>query len=148
MVMKRGRFGRFLACTRYPDCKGTKPVSIGVACPKGCGGYLTEKRSRPREDLLRLLVATRSCDFVSWDRPLATRPARSAAAPTSSTSTRRRPAPFVACPNKECGYRRDAEAEGGGDRELAAIRRQALQASGFGASGRRLAEARRRVARR
>ena len=46
MVMKRGRFGRFLACTRYPDCKGTKPVSIGVSCPKGCGGYISEKRSR------------------------------------------------------------------------------------------------------
>ena len=47
MVIKRGRFGEFLACSRYPECKTTSPISLGVDCPKpGCGGYLTEKRSR------------------------------------------------------------------------------------------------------
>ncbi len=47
MLIKRGRFGEFLACSRYPDCKTTSPISLGVDCPKpGCGGFLTEKRSR------------------------------------------------------------------------------------------------------
>ena len=47
MVVKRGRFGRFLACTRYPDCKTSKPISIGVmACPTARCGELTERRSR------------------------------------------------------------------------------------------------------
>ena len=46
MVIKRGRFGEFIACSRYPDCKTTSPISLGVDCPKGCGGYLTEKRSK------------------------------------------------------------------------------------------------------
>jgi ssDNA-binding Zn-finger/Zn-ribbon topoisomerase 1 len=47
MVIRRGRFGEFLACSRYPDCKTTSAISLGVACPRpGCGGYLTEKRSR------------------------------------------------------------------------------------------------------
>ena len=49
MVIKIGRFGRFIACTGYPDCKGTKPIlnRIGVACPD-CGGDLVERRARGR----------------------------------------------------------------------------------------------------
>ena len=47
MTHKRGRFGAFLACSRYPDCKTTKPISLGVKCPReGCNGQLAEKRSR------------------------------------------------------------------------------------------------------
>ena len=49
MVIKIGRFGRFISCTGYPDCKGTKPIlnKIGVACPE-CGGDLVERRARGR----------------------------------------------------------------------------------------------------
>ncbi len=68
MVMKRGRFGKFLACTRYPECKGTKPLSIGVGLPKGCGGYISEKRSR-RGRTFYGCSSYPKCDFVSWDRP-------------------------------------------------------------------------------
>ncbi len=46
MVVKRGRFGRFLACSGYPECKNSKPISIGVACPECKVGYLTERRSK------------------------------------------------------------------------------------------------------
>ncbi|HEY0986526.1 MAG TPA: type I DNA topoisomerase, partial [Kofleriaceae bacterium] len=47
MTVKRGRFGSFLACTKYPECKTTKPISLGVKCPRpGCGGFIAEKRSR------------------------------------------------------------------------------------------------------
>ena len=43
MLIRRGRFGEFLACSKYPDCKTTSPISLGVACPRpNCGGYLTE----------------------------------------------------------------------------------------------------------
>lgn len=47
MVVKRGRFGLFLACTGYPDCKGTKPLQtkVGVPCPED-GGDIVQKRSR------------------------------------------------------------------------------------------------------
>jgi DNA topoisomerase I len=114
MVMKRGRFGKFLACTRYPDCKGTKPVSIGVTCPKGCGGYITEKRSR-RGKTFYGCSSYPKCDFVSWDRP------RNEACPQCGSAYlldkySKKTGPFVACPNKECGYRREAEprAEAGG----------------------------------
>jgi DNA topoisomerase I len=72
MVVRRGRFGEFLACSRYPDCKTTSPVSLGVACPKpGCGGYLSEKRSRRGKVFFGCSNYSKSkCDFVSWDRPI------------------------------------------------------------------------------
>ena len=72
MVVRRGRFGEFLACSRYPECKTTSPVSLGVACPKpDCGGYLSEKRSRRGKVFFGCSNYAKSkCDFVSWDRPL------------------------------------------------------------------------------
>jgi DNA topoisomerase-1 len=72
MVIRRGRFGEFLACSRYPECKTTSPISLGVTCPKpGCGGYLTEKRSRRGKTFFGCSnYGKTKCDFVSWDRPV------------------------------------------------------------------------------
>jgi DNA topoisomerase-1 len=73
MVVKRGRFGSFLACSRYPDCKTTKPISLGVACPReNCGGFLTEKRSKRGKNFYGCSNYSKTaCDFVTWDRPIA-----------------------------------------------------------------------------
>ncbi len=47
MLLKRGRFGNFLACSGYPKCKSTRPVSSGIKCPReGCGGDLVARMSR------------------------------------------------------------------------------------------------------
>jgi DNA topoisomerase-1 len=72
MKVKRGRFGSFLACSRYPDCKTTRPISLGVVCPKeGCGGFLTEKRSRRGKVFFGCSNYSKTqCDFVTWDRPI------------------------------------------------------------------------------
>jgi DNA topoisomerase-1 len=72
MKVKRGRFGEFLACSRYPECKGTKPISVGVACPKeGCGGFLTAKRSRRGKVFYGCSNYSKTkCDFVTWDLPI------------------------------------------------------------------------------
>jgi DNA topoisomerase-1 len=72
MTVKRGRFGSFLACTRYPECKTTKPISLGVKCPRpGCGGFLAEKRSRRGKPFYGCSNwAKKQCDFVAWDRPV------------------------------------------------------------------------------
>jgi DNA topoisomerase-1 len=72
MVIRRGRYGEFLACSRYPECKTTSPVSLGVDCPRpGCGGYLTEKRSKRGKVFYGCSNYAKSkCDFVSWDRPV------------------------------------------------------------------------------
>jgi DNA topoisomerase I len=72
MVVKRGRFGEFLACSGYPECKTTRPISLGVACPRpGCGGFLTEKRSRRGKVFFGCAnYGKTGCDFVTWDRPI------------------------------------------------------------------------------
>ncbi|TMQ20896.1 MAG: type I DNA topoisomerase [Deltaproteobacteria bacterium] len=72
MTVKRGRFGSFLACTRYPDCKTTKPISLGVKCPRpGCGGFIAEKRSRRGKPFYGCSNwAKKQCDFVAWDKPV------------------------------------------------------------------------------
>jgi DNA topoisomerase-1 len=72
MTVKRGRFGSFLACTRYPDCKTTKPISLGVKCPRpGCGGFLAEKRSRRGKPFYGCSNwKKKECDFVAWDKPI------------------------------------------------------------------------------
>lgn len=47
MMIKWGRFGKFVACSGFPECRNTKPVSTGVACPKeGCGGYLVLRKGK------------------------------------------------------------------------------------------------------
>ena len=72
MLVKRGRFGTFLACSKYPDCKTTKPMSLGVKCPRpGCGGYVAEKRSRRGKPFYGCSNwAKKGCDFVAWDKPV------------------------------------------------------------------------------
>ncbi|MFH2010367.1 MAG: type I DNA topoisomerase [bacterium] len=73
MVHRSGRFGAFLACSKYPECKTTKPISLGVKCPKtDCGGDVVAKRSRRGKAFYGCSnYAKTKCDFVSWDLPVA-----------------------------------------------------------------------------
>jgi DNA topoisomerase-1 len=107
MVVKRGRFGRFLACSGYPDCKTSKPISIGVACPECKVGYLTERRSR-RGKIFFGCHRYPECKFAAWDRPIA-EVCPNCQSPYLLSKYSKRDGPFIACPNKECGYRREAE---------------------------------------
>jgi DNA topoisomerase-1 len=70
MVVKEGRYGKFLACTRYPDCKGTRSISTGVPCPQeGCGGSLVQRRTRKG----RMFYGCSNypdCRFALWERPI------------------------------------------------------------------------------
>lgn len=70
MAIKEGRFGRFLACTGYPECKNTKPIvkSTGVKCPK-CGKEIIEKKGRKSGKLFYGCSGYPECDVVFWDRP-------------------------------------------------------------------------------
>jgi DNA topoisomerase-1 len=108
MVVKRGRFGRFLACSRYPECKTSKPISIGVNCPKGCGGYISERRSK-RGKTFYGCSSYPGCDFVSWDRPRA-EACPSCGSPYLLEKYSKKTGAYVGCPNKECDFRRE---EGG-----------------------------------
>jgi len=73
MVYKYGRFGRFLACPGYPECKNTKPIRKiwNVKCPKCGAGEIVERRSKKG----RVFFGCNrypECDFLSWERPYQT----------------------------------------------------------------------------
>lgn len=70
MVYKLGRFGKFLACSGFPDCRNTKPIvkDIGVSCPKCHEGKVVERRSK-KGRVFYGCDQYPGCDFVSWDRP-------------------------------------------------------------------------------
>lgn len=70
MVIRQGRYGKFLACPGFPECRNTKPiiVSTGCKCPK-CGGDVLEKKSH-RGKLFYGCANYPQCDFTTWDKPL------------------------------------------------------------------------------
>lgn len=69
MVIKSGRYGRFLACSDYPTCKTTKAVSTGVPCPaEGCDGELLERRSKRGKDFYSCSNYPK-CSYATWQRP-------------------------------------------------------------------------------
>ena len=107
MVVKRGRYGQFLACQTYPECKGTRPMSIGVDCPNKCGNYLSERSSK-RGRTFYGCAGFPACTFALWDRPIAgTCPMCSS--PYLVRKYSKRDGVTIKCPNKECGYLRDPE---------------------------------------
>ena len=69
MVYKHGRFGKFLACPGFPECRNTKAIvkQIGVKCPQ-CGADLIEKKTK-RGKLFYGCSNYPTCDFTSWDKP-------------------------------------------------------------------------------
>ncbi len=71
MVIKEGRFGEFLACPNYPECKNTKKIVkyVDAACPK-CGKRIVEKKSNKTKKIFYGCENFPECDFVSWDMPL------------------------------------------------------------------------------
>ncbi len=70
MVVKQGRYGKFLACPGFPECRNTKPLlkDTGVKCPK-CGGSIVERRSR-RGRVFYGCKNYPDCDYTTWDTPL------------------------------------------------------------------------------
>lgn len=75
MVIKTGRFGRFLACTGFPDCKHTRPIlkKTGAKCPKpDCSGEIVERRARGRGRSFYGCSRYPECDFISNKKPMPT----------------------------------------------------------------------------
>lgn len=72
LVYKMGRFGKFLACSGFPDCRNTKPIvkDIGVTCPKCNTGSVVERRSK-KGRIFYGCDRYPECDFISWDKPAA-----------------------------------------------------------------------------
>jgi DNA topoisomerase-1 len=71
LVIRNGRFGRFIACSGYPECDYKKPfmVKTGAICPE-CGGELVERKSRKSAKIFFGCANYPTCSFAVWDRPL------------------------------------------------------------------------------
>ena len=70
MVIKYGRFGKFLACPGYPECKNTKPFvqTIDVPCPK-CGGKIQIRKTKKKKNYYICENNPKTCDYISWNKP-------------------------------------------------------------------------------
>lgn len=71
MVIKYGRFGKFMACKNYPECKNTKPIvsKIGVKCPKCKEGDIIMRKSKKKKVFYGCSNYP-DCDFVAWNKPV------------------------------------------------------------------------------
>lgn len=72
MVFKMGRYGKFMACSNFPDCRNTKAIvkEIGVKCPNCKEGNIIERKSKKRR-IFYGCDRFPECEFISWDKPLA-----------------------------------------------------------------------------
>jgi DNA topoisomerase I len=104
MVIKKGRFGRFLACPGYPECKNTKPLveELDVNCPK-CDGKIVVRKSKKG----RVFYGCGNypeCNFVSWDRPTKE---RCPECDNMLLEKKLKEKKQFKCINTECGYKRE-----------------------------------------
>jgi DNA topoisomerase-1 len=104
MVVKTGRFGKFIACSAYPECKTTKPLALGVKCPQpGCGGDLVQKRTRKGRSFFACSKYP-ACEYALWDRPI-NKACPTCSAPFLVEKVSKQVGRSVQCRSEECGYR-------------------------------------------
>ncbi len=108
MVVKRGRFGKFLACSRYPECNHTQGMSTGVACPED-GGKIVERRSRFGK-VFYSCSNYPECKFAIWYKPIP-KPCPQCGAPFLVEKYSKKTGSYIACPKKECGYKEEPKTE-------------------------------------
>jgi DNA topoisomerase-1 len=103
LVFKQGKFGKFLACPGFPECRNIKPILIltGIKCPK-CEGELVQRRSKRGK---KFFGCSRypECNFVSWDEPVKEN------CPECSTSLAKKTSKagtVYKCLNEECSYQK------------------------------------------
>jgi len=106
MVFKMGRFGKFLACPGFPDCRNTKPILLdtGAICPL-CQGKIVSRRGKTGRTFYGCANYP-NCRFVSWYKPT-TVPCAKCGAFTVEKKNRRGAKSFV-CVNPACGARQEA----------------------------------------
>jgi DNA topoisomerase-1 len=117
MVQKTGRFGPFLACSAYPECKNTrslkakdssKPEPTGVKCPEqGCEGELVQRKSK-RGRIFYGCSRYPKCSFAVWNKPVA-KPCPECDAPFVVEHTTKKDGRHLKCFKKECTYKEPLE---------------------------------------
>ena len=111
MVIKRGRYGEFLACSAYPDCKNTQSLNsngagqkIGIHCPEdNCDGEIVERRSK-RGKLFYGCSRFPKCEFATWDKPV-TKKCPQCDAEILLEKTTKKEGTFLICHSSDCDYK-------------------------------------------
>lgn len=106
MVIKKGRYGKFLACPGYPDCKNTKAIveELNIACPK-CNGKVIVRRTKKG----RIFYGCSNypeCNFVSWDKPTEEKCPECGATLVEKTTKSKKQ---LKCINDQCNYSREEQ---------------------------------------
>lgn len=101
MAIKEGRFGKFLACTGYPECSNTKPIikKIGVTCPE-CGKDILEKKSK-RGRIFYGCSGYPACTVSYWDKPTGEKCPQCGSMMLETKGKNK----TKKCSNSECGYK-------------------------------------------
>lgn len=109
MVIRTGRYGKFLACPGYPSCKNTKPLleEAGVSCPK-CGGKVIILKSKRGRKYLGCENYP-NCDFMSWDMPSGRNCPKCGSFMTQKSKGK---ALILTCANPQCGHVEEQEKKG------------------------------------
>ncbi len=102
MAYKEGRFGRFLACTGYPECSNTKPIikNIGVKCPE-CGKDIVQRKGKKTGKIFYGCIGYPSCQVVYWDKPTGESCPKCGQMLVESKGKNK----TKKCSNKECDYK-------------------------------------------
>ena len=103
MVIKTGRYGKFLACPGYPECKNAKPLNTptNAKCPK-CGRDVIEKRTR-KGYVFYACEGWPDCDFSTWDKPTGEN------CPNCGKSLFKGKGGMITCPDENCGFTKRAQ---------------------------------------
>ena len=109
MVIKRGRYGEFLACPGYPECKNVKPIveELDVPCPE-CGKKIVVKKSK-RGKKFYGCSGYPDCKFVSWYEPVKEKCPECGSYMVKKYS--KKTGSYIQCANSECGYKKELPKE-------------------------------------
>ncbi len=115
LVVKRGKFGTFLACSGYPECTYTRSInangpmeSTGISCPtQDCSGEIVQRTSK-RGKIFYGCNRFPKCNFAIWDKPVPSKCPQCGASFLLEKTTKKE-GTFLTCHVKECGYRKTTE---------------------------------------
>jgi len=108
MVRRTGRYGEFLACSRYPDCKTTLPGgATGVRCPVCNTGEIVQRKSK--KGRVFYSCTNKACSLLTWDKPTGALCPK-CNAPLVEKTLKRAQQRTIACSNSECDYRETVQA--------------------------------------
>ncbi|MDN0075756.1 type I DNA topoisomerase [Crenobacter sp. SG2303] len=106
LLIKKGKYGKFIGCANYPKCKHIepleKPKDTGVTCPECKTGHLIERKSRYGK-LFYSCNTYPKCKYATWNPPIA-EPCPQCGWPILTIKTTKRRGTEKVCPQKECGY--------------------------------------------